>query len=459
MSYHFPPSGAVGALRWEKMAPFARDHGWALDVITAHPDVLAKLDSTRLRTLPSETRVFAVNPMSHWVQRLERWRAWRASLLPAESRADKSGRQPAGDDDQALLPIEELRWRLNWTALRRAYGAWRYYVGERCWSEPAERLAVMLGSSQKYEAILSSGPPHLAHVAAARAGHRLGVPVVLDFRDPWSLMPSAPEHVASPLWRSLGARYEQEAVSRATLVVTNTALARSAMERRYPQLTGHVITVMNGVDAEALPEAPTRNRFVIAYAGNIYIDRNPRILFRALNRLVRERNLDPTQIGAEFMGNADHLEGRTVAEIAAEEGIEPFVKMLPPGPHAAALQFLAAATVLVSLPQRTPLSIPSKVFEYLRFDAWPLIIAGPETATGRLLEGTSVPVFDPDDVDGMHRFLTNRWDRFARGERPTPLPERTELTREAQARILFDRLRAEIGSPRLPLTGAVQVAR
>src|SRR2546422_7800891 len=33
ISYHFPPDPAVGALRWQKLARYAAERGWGLDVM------------------------------------------------------------------------------------------------------------------------------------------------------------------------------------------------------------------------------------------------------------------------------------------------------------------------------------------------------------------------------------------------------------------------------------------
>jgi len=59
-----------------------------------------------------------------------------------------------------------------------------------------------------------------------------------------------------------------------------------------------------------------------------------------------------------------------VMELARQEGVEAFARYHPPGPRSAAARLLASATMLVSLPQDTETAIPSKIFEYSRFDAW-----------------------------------------------------------------------------------------
>ena len=60
LTYHFPPAQTAGALRWQKLAPFAAGRGWGLDVVTLDPAGLSSSDPSRLEELPPGTRVFGV---------------------------------------------------------------------------------------------------------------------------------------------------------------------------------------------------------------------------------------------------------------------------------------------------------------------------------------------------------------------------------------------------------------
>jgi hypothetical protein len=185
-------------------------------------------------------------------------------------------------------------------------------------------------------------------------------------------------------------------------------------------------------------ERPTR--FTVAYAGSIYIDRSPRLLFRAGARVVRELGLRPEQFGFAFIGHLDDAGGTSILAMARGEGLDGFVEVGPPQPRAAALEFLARAAVLVSLPQNVPLTVPSKIFEYMRFEAWLLALAAPATATADLLRGTGADVVAPEDVDGLTRALRGRYLQFARGERPAPIAANGRFSRRAEAARLFDML-------------------
>src|SRR5207302_1640518 len=132
-------------------------------------------------------------------------------------------------------------------------------------------------------------------------------------------------------------------------------------------------------------------------------------------------------------------------QMGAEEQIGAYVVVHPARPRADALRFLASATMVVSLPlvslsPEADTSIPAKIFEYTRFDAWLLALANPGSATALLLQDTGADVVPPHDVDAIAAAIRARYAAFASGVRPTRprLPER--LSRRAQANRLFDEI-------------------
>jgi glycosyltransferase involved in cell wall biosynthesis len=201
---------------------------------------------------------------------------------------------------------------------------------------------------------------------------------------------------------------------------------------------------MNGCDTDPLPPSRHGHRFIVGYAGGIYFDRDPRLLFRAAARLIREFTLKPTDFGIELLGTADSA---LVSDIAREEGVERFVTLEPKRPRREALEFLARATMLVSLPlvglpQDRDLTIPAKIFEYVRFDAWVLALAACDSATGMLLRGSGADVVAPDDLEGIVRVLRDRFLQFRNGVRPRRIARDDRFSRRVQAKRLLDAIAA-----------------
>lgn len=88
------------------------------------------------------------------------------------------------------------------------------------------------------------------------------------------------------------------------------------------------------------------------------------------------------------------------------------------------------------------MAIPSKVFEYMRFDAWLLALAERGSATEEVLRGSGADVVGPDDVAGIARALALRMDQYAASGPPAQPALVPECSRAHQARILFDALEA-----------------
>lgn len=478
ISYHFPPSQATGALRWQKFARFAAEEGWALDVVTLAPTSLAEPEPERLEELPPGVRVYGVpappvilverivDAVWTWVKRL------RGSGRPRDRGGSRGTPRQGGEPGRgegggaspdlrvarprpADLGRNEIRWLppTSRTAIR-AYSAWLDFARGARWARAAEALALRLAhSGPRPTVVISCGPPQMAHEAGRRVARALGAPFVMDLRDPWSLAPRLPESYASPLWYHLARHFERRAVNQAAesgLIVTNSDLAREAMQALYPAAAGRSITVMNGFDDDPIPEPAPGRRFLIAYTGVIYMDRNPRALFRATARLVSELGLGPAEIGIEFVGEVAEFNGISLETIAAEEGIADYVRIGPRVPRREALQLLARATLLVNLHQDAALAIPSKLFDYMRFPAWILALATRGSAPERLLRGTGADLVEPDDLEGIVAVLRTRYLQHLAGVRPPRIADEAgHYSRRAQAGLLFQAL-ADVSFARSP---------
>jgi hypothetical protein len=194
---------------------------------------------------------------------------------------------------------------------------------------------------------------------------------------------------------------------------------------------------MNGSDEEELPPTQHSDTFVLAYAGSIYIDRDPRILFRAMAHVIKTLKLSPARMCLEFVGHVERYGETSLRDIAADEGIADFLSTTPPMPRSQLKQYLAHVTMLVSLPQEVASAIPAKIFEYVRQGAWILALAQPQSATASLLQGTQADIVEPNDVLGIAEVIQRRYKQFETGERPAPVDSTGRFARSHQARLLL----------------------
>ena len=456
ISYHFPPDTTIGARRWEKLSHFVAERGWGLDVITCAE---SGADLSRLELLPEDTRVHALPPQyMHTAEWLEHqvWRLYR-TIRPAPTAA-AGGNGKGGDAAPARTPVtpahdpaprerpdtvsrHDIRW---WPPtprkMLRSYWVWLDFVRHGRWAEDAVRLAEQILEPDVHFAVVTSGPPHMTHETGRVLSLRHGLPFVMDMRDPWSLNERVTERWASPLWLRGTARHEREMVSQAALVVANTAPARDALARAYPDASERIITVMNGSDDDPLPPQRRGGRFTIAYAGTVYDYGDPQSLFCAAARVIRDLDLTPESFGMDFIGNFDDGGEHALLETARAEGVEDFVSVGPATSHEGAMEFLAQATMLVTFPGWNSVAIPGKVFECVRFDAWLLALSDAGSATDLLLSGTDADVVPRDDIDGIARVIASRYLAHQRGEEAVHIARDERFSRRLQARILLDAL-------------------
>jgi hypothetical protein len=443
ISIHFPPSQAAGALRWQKFTGHAAERGWGVDVVTLPPESLSRSDPSRLETLPGGTRVFGVAPRWHLSDLVSGGLRWAARVRRRLRRGgDALG--PGGSSDSAgglERSIGRGDATFRWTRpgeLMRAFYAWREYAKDGQWAQDAARVACRVYRPGVHRAVVTCGPPHMVHRTGATVHAATGVPFIMDLRDPWSLVQRLPGGIGSAVWWRLAARHEREVVEKAALLVMNTEPLADAMQREYPGASDRIIAVLNGYDEDPLPAPRHGSRFTVAYAGTIYLDRDPRPLFQAAAEVVRELGLTPDEFGIGLMGTVQEYNRTSIASIADDLGLTGYVQVHPPGTRAEALDFLSRATLLVSLPQDSDLAIPSKLYEFMRFHAWLLVMAEQGSASELLLRGTAADVVSAHDLDGLTAALRGRVLEHRSGNRPDMVGVDPAFSRREQARALFD---------------------
>ncbi len=442
LSWHFPPDSAVGGMRWQKFAQYAAERGWGVDVIMRDPRALRGCDPERLRDLPAGTRLYFVGDRP---LRFESIVETAVGYLRRPMRRALESEDAARPSSSASLARSEVRWPRTVREFARGYfSAVEHWRGTR-WASDAAHVAGGIVEKGTHRAIVSSGPPHFVHTAARSIARDCGLPFVVDLRDPWSMVQRIPECIASPVMLALAARGEQRVVQDAALLVTNTEPARDLMCARYPAAAPRIVAVPNGFDDDPVPPSLHSPRFTVAYAGTIYLDRDPRPLFRAAAQVIAMCGLTPDDFAIELMGEVSALDGVPIAQMAEEEGVGRFVFTHASRPRTDALRFLASASMLVLLPQDSDMAIPAKLFEYMRFDAWLMVLASRRSATAQLLHGVAADVIAPDDVEGIRRVLAQRVRLHSRGVRAQSLAHHAHLSRRARAASIFDAIESVAG--------------
>lgn len=223
-----------------------------------------------------------------------------------------------------------------------------------------------------------SCPPFPQALAAARHARRHGLPLVVDFRDAWSLDPyQEGSRLKRWLYRHVFPRWERELLQQTDLLLLNTPSALAAYQAHYPALAGRMAWLPNGYQDSDFPvpapTPPADDELVLLHAGRFGIGaRAPDRLLQALAE-VRRQGL---RVRLDILG----VQPAWLAQRVADAGLGDAVRLCGQVPYREAVVRICAAHVLVLVQAPSMASIQAvagKTYDYLRAGRPVLAIAPP----------------------------------------------------------------------------------
>lgn len=169
------------------------------------------------------------------------------------------------------IPSVFLRDVVNAIAWRRQQARPRWLAGflkgaqwraERYWPDPVAHWAVKtafavwrLARRERPDCIVTTGPQHLAHLAGYVTKRRLGVPWIMDYRDPWTGFPGDAQILHGPYQARLMERLENRFLAAADAVTVVSPDWLRLLAARGLTEAGRFALVRNGHDLEAYVNA------------------------------------------------------------------------------------------------------------------------------------------------------------------------------------------------------------
>lgn len=393
VTYYFPPLGGGGIPRALKLAKYLPAFGWEPHVLTVRDGIWSAADVSPLAELPPRVTI-------HRAPMLMPGRLLRRAIQGASGAQAVTEDRPAPEQPSFREHAKEVFRRIAYVPDE--------FVG---WLPFALRMAKRIVREKKIDALISTSPPHTAHLIGRAIGKATGLPWVADFRDPWTRNPSF-RH-GGGLRGLVEERLERSVLRRATRIVTVTEPHREEIitEHRNTLDPRRVLMIPNGFDPEdfeggTLPAslAPDPGIFRVVYTGGWFDHRSPRTFFEALALYRATPGLPP--IEAVFAGTAQ-------AELSAEAerlGVSALVRCVGYLPLRAccALQRSADALLLiVNARGRGVTQIPGKTFQYLGAGR-PVLALSPQGIVADLVRKTGAGrVVDPDDAGGVASALVD----------------------------------------------------
>ncbi|MET0272347.1 MAG: glycosyltransferase [Phenylobacterium sp.] len=320
-----------------------------------------------------------------------------------------------------------------------------------------------------------TGSPYYQMVLSGEIARRFGVPVVLDFQDPWVSAWGAaqPRLSKSGLSHALAVALEPTALRGATHITTVSEIQNAQLRQRYPwlderRMSAHPI----GADPEdfaALGGAPLgaanlvldRSKINLSYVGNVWPGAMQplRVFLEAVKRLALSRPDLTSRLQINFVGTSNQpneFERLSVMPAAKAAGVETLVREIPQRvPYLEALSVLKSSDGLLMIGSNEPHYTASKIYPNLMSGRPYLSLFHRDSSAHAILEaaggGVALAFSTLDELEALQVAIRDGLERLL--ERPESLgrPDEAAYRPYEAASIarqygeIFDRLKAERG--------------
>jgi hypothetical protein len=406
ISYHFPPSSAVGGMRIANFVKYLPLYGWNPYVLTIKDASIKEADTSGLNGMKAE-RIFRTGTIPRvfsnaYMKLKEAYGSRSKEKAPASQQKVDSDYQINDTVSYSETLSHKLkRWMVSFLTLPD---------GERNWIFPAVFRAVREIKRNNISCILTSGPPHSAHIIGLLTKTVTGVKWVADYRDPWIIIGSKRCFSTSTLSVSIERWLERQVINKADLILSTTEKLCGAFREIFKktQRSDKFLYISNGFDKELFQQIGhfrKYERFTITYAGTLYYIRTPEPVFEALRKLIAEAKISPQSICVKLLGHCEYINGYPTADMIQSYNLDSVVEVLEPVSYYKALEVIKQSHLALLLAPAQPFQIPAKVYDYLGMGT--RILALTENgATWDLITSTgSGTAFYPTDIDGIKEFI------------------------------------------------------
>lgn len=277
------------------------------------------------------------------------------------------------------------------------------------WVKPSVKYLKKYIEENNIDTIVTSGPPHSLHLIGLQLKKDLNITWFADFRDPWTTI-----GYHKDLKLSSYAAKKHKALEAAVLNSADTIIVTSKTTKtEFQALTSKPIEVItNGYDVEKIDKQSLDDKFTLAHIGSFLSERNPRILWKALNELIKENQDFKNDFQLKLIGAVS----QEVLDTITEFKLADYVLNLGYLSHQEAMEHQRKSQVLLLIEinsEETKSIIPGKIFEYMAAER-PIIALGPEESDfAEIITATNTGVFfSYYEKEKLKALLLNYYELF-----------------------------------------------
>lgn len=387
LTYYWPPSGGGGVQRWMYFAMYLKRLGYKPTVITVHPDKASYplIDKSQLEMVKDIETIY-----TNTLEPLKFYSFLKSGKTNKEIPYGNLGENSGGVFSKAMAFVRS-----------------NFFVPDarKGWVPYAKKAAFELLKTEKYDWLITTGPPHSTHLAGLYLSKKFNIKWLADFRDPWSEI-----YFLQNTYRFNFAKQKDEALESQVLnsadIVTTVGPGMADLLRKKMKNPEKLHILYNGYDKEmfeGIEKRTTKNElFTISHIGLLGDTQRLDSFIEAL----KKADIDTSKILIHLAGSVHpiHLE-----KIKTDL---PNVQFIHQGflPRKDALTLMKNSDLLLLCPPmvgQTRLIVSTKTMEYLAAGV-PILGIGDELSdAATLVKQQSISSFNnPEDIEGISKFIS-----------------------------------------------------
>jgi len=376
ISYFFPPDKSVGGFRASSFTKYFIDKDIKVDLLTSNPTAGSK----EVKEMYNIDNVFiAKRP------KLREW-GYKTKIL-------------------ALLELLKLDSLFFFPDV--------YFP----WIKRGIKVGNFALKKNHYDAILTTAPPFSTFFIGYKLSQFFGIPLILDYRDPWNDQPF--NKIPWKFIENRHKKWERKIASSAELIVTVGEKCAQMIATSAKLDPMRIKIIQNGFFIErelsSIPEKSS-NTFVFGYFGNMYLLR--RKCFEAflggLALFIREHQLSPEEVNIVYAGGTSR---KMINRILKKTGTSFYFKDLGLLTREETYKQIQKSHVsLLFIPEKVEYALPTKIFDYMSNYTHVFIIGNEGEASNLCKEVEQKFSISPCDEESIKKKLEELYLQWKQGK-------------------------------------------
>ncbi len=420
ITYYWPPAGGPGVQRVLKFVKYLPEFGWKPIVLTVKDGDYSAVDNSLINEIPENCKIYKTRT-------LEPFNLYKKFTGQKEDSKISTNVLIARENESIKKKLARwVRFNMFIPDARVGWIPFLIYNGMK------------IIKQEKPDVIFCTSPPHSLQIGAKILSELSGIPIVTDFRDPWSEFVHYQSIKRFPLTVKIDKGLEKSVLRNSNMVTTISDVNIEYFKDKTRLKDTAVIP--NGFDEDdfSAMSKTKRDIFTITYTGAMTEDRVPHVLIKSV-RILKDEGYN---LQVRIIGNVSPM----LRKLTEEASVEDMFRELPYVPHNEVLKSLCESDLLLLVINNVPDNkgiITGKIFDYLGSGVRTLGIGPVNGEASEILQNTEAgDMFDYNDVSGVTNFIKEMIDRKNKGiDLSVRIPEEYSRKKQTQKLAgLFEKL-------------------